>query len=315
MAIPEPDGLPLPTEDGDRPPAPFIVGVNRSGTTLLRLMLDAHPLMAVPPETHFVPELIRRSRRDAPAERLRRTITRHPRWPDFGLDRQRFRFRLRAIEELDATTILRTFYELYADREGKPRWGDKTPRYMRAMPRIEKALPEARFIHLIRDGRDVALSQARRHLHDKPVPIEVAAKRWSKRITTARRQGADVGHYMEVRYEDLVAEPEAELRKVCEFIDLPFSPVMLNYHKRATRRLHELDRDLDSPGRPLRRASERIAGHAMTTQPPDASRLGRWATEMSETDVAAFEGAAGELLAELGYEIAGAAPTPSSRTV
>ncbi len=148
-----------------RPAAPFVVGVNRSGTTLLRLMLDAHPDLTIPPETHFVPEVIRLARRDGGTRvRMVRTMTRHPRWGDFGIDARELRGRVAHIKPAKAGPVVRAFYELYAESQGKARWGDKTPRYMRAMPRIEKALPEARFIHIIRDGRDVALSQSERAL-------------------------------------------------------------------------------------------------------------------------------------------------------
>src|SRR2546430_13399132 len=83
----------------ERPPAPFVVGVPRSGTTLLRLMLDAHPELAIPPETHFLPKLIKACR-DAeqagsdPGERAVEIITHHRRWPDFGLAEADLRARM-----------------------------------------------------------------------------------------------------------------------------------------------------------------------------------------------------------------------------
>ncbi len=81
-------------EDLNRPLAPFVVGVNRSGTTLLRLMLDAHPQLTIPPETHFVPDVIRLARRDGGTRvRMVRTMTRHARWGDFGLDAKELRGR------------------------------------------------------------------------------------------------------------------------------------------------------------------------------------------------------------------------------
>ena len=165
-----------------RPPAPFIVGVNRSGTTLLRLMLDSHPQMTIPPETHFVPEMIRLARREnTTRKRLVRAATDHPRWGDFGLEEEVLLGRLQEVKPLNPADAIRVFYDLYAEKEGKPRWGDKTPRYMRAMPRIERALPEARFIHLIRDGRDVALSQAERAIDGEVPSITEVAERWRRR--------------------------------------------------------------------------------------------------------------------------------------
>lgn len=285
------------------PPAPFIVGVNRSGTTLLRLMLDSHPQLTIPPETHFVPEMIRLSRRDnITRKRLLKAATSHPRWGDFGLDSDELLRRLQALKPLTPADAIRTFYAMYAEKEGKPRWGDKTPRYMRAMPRIERALPEARFIHLIRDGRDVALSQAERALDQEQPELTEVAERWQRRIRTAREHSAELDSYLEVRYEDLVSDPEAALGEICAFIELPYDAAMLDYHERAADRLGEMDRDLGNGEGVTRTGDERLAGHAMTTEPPSTDRSGRWRQEMSAGDVETFERVAGGLLDELDYE-------------
>src|ERR671918_737751 len=292
------------SEVTERAPAPFIVGVGRSGTTLLRLMLDAHPDLAIPPETHFVPELIERFEADddpAPDEVVE-IITSGRHWGDFDLDAEELLGRLRAREPLDAAAATRAFFELYAEREGKPRWGDKTPIYVKHMRDIEDVIPEARFIHLVRDGRDVALSRAGRALrHAAPMPK--VARRWKRRILEAREQGEELGGYLEVRYEDLILETEPVLRQVCVFIELPWDERMLAYHERADERLAEFG-DLPSVGgKPARPGEERLAAHAKTREPPDPSRLHRWKTEMSGEDRAAFERPAGDLLAELGYEV------------
>ncbi|MGB2850352.1 MAG: sulfotransferase [Solirubrobacterales bacterium] len=288
-----------------RLPAPFIVGVNRSGTTLLRLMLDSHPGLTIPPETHFVPEMIRLARREnMTRKRLLRAATDHPRWGDFGLDEDVLLARLQEVKPLNPADAIRVFYDLYAEKEGKPRWGDKTPRYMRAMPRIERALPEARFIHLIRDGRDVALSQAERAIDGEVPSITEVAERWRRRIETARVHSADLNNYLEIRYEDLVGNPEGTLRRICEFLELPYDAEMLDFHQRAADRLTEMDRDLGTgENGPVRTGDERLAGHAMTSNPPSTDRCGRWREEMSAADEAEFERVAGALLEDLGYEI------------
>ncbi len=289
-----------------RPPAPFVVGVNRSGTTLLRMMLDAHPELTIPPETHFIPEVIRRANHENTRRRLIRSITKHPRWGDFGLDEAEFRARAKQVRPLTAANAIRCFYELYAEGQGKPRWGDKTPRYMRAMPRITRALPEARFIHLIRDGRDVALSQRERVIDGSTVPIAAMADRWQRRIAAAREGAAEIDDvaYMEVRYEDLVADAEGTLRRICERIELDFHPAMLDYHERAEDRLAEMDRDLDnSDSGVVRTGTNRMAAHALTSEPPTTNRSGRWRSEMTAEELTEFEAVAGSMLSELGYEL------------
>src|SRR5918994_120534 len=276
---------------GARPPVPFIVGVGRSGTTLLRLMLDAHPDLAIPPETHFVPELIElfEADQDAGPEEVVEIIASGRHWGDFDLDPEALTERVRATEPLDAAAATRAFFELYAEREGKPRWGDKTPIYIKHMRDIEGVIPEARFIHLIRDGRDVALSRAGRALrHAAPMPK--VARRWKRRILEARQQGEELGGYLEVRYEDLILETEPVLRRVCEFIELPWDDALLSYHERSADRLKEMARALPAEGRAKELSVERrMATHEMTTKPPSADRVARWRTQMTHDQRIEFE--------------------------
>jgi sulfotransferase family protein len=286
------------------PPAPFVVGVGRSGTTLLRLMLDAHPELTIPPETHFVPELIAAcGKRRASAHGLVEIVTSGRQWGDFGLEEEQLERRFEAADPLQAGDALRAFYGLYAERVGKPRWGDKTPIYVEHMREIHRALPEARFVHLIRDGRDVALSRTKRALGEPP-PARRAAKTWMRRIADARRQARRLPHYMEARYEDLVLDTESTLRRVCEFIELRWDPAVLDYHEHAPERLREMGRDLPARGGKTERpGSERLAAHALAARPPEPERVGAWRDEMDADQVVAFEEVAGGLLAELGYDV------------
>ena len=213
--------------------------------------------------------------------------------------------RFEASSRFEPGPALRAFYAIYLHRQRKPRWGEKTPAYVRSMNKIEKALPEARFIHVIRDGRDVALSRWKRTLGDKdPAPAAQVGEGWARRIRRAQRQGKKVGHYMELRYEDLVTDTEPNLRAIAEFIELEWDPCMLTYYEHAGERMAEMARDLPATdGKPTRPGEERMQAHAMTQKPPDPTAMYRWKEKMSAEDVAAFEGAAGELLAELGYEV------------
>ena len=294
---------------GDRSPAPFIVGVGRSGTTMLRLMLDAHPDLAIPPETHFVPDLIDSIEGGASPAQAVEVMASVRQWGDLHTDPAAVLERFEALDDFNAADALRAFYAIYAERQGKPRWGEKTPAYVRKMRRIEGALPEARFIHVIRDGRDVALSRWKRTLGEgKRAPAAQVAEGWERRIRRAQKQGKRLGHYMELRYEDLVTETEANLRRISDFIELPWDPVMLRYYEHAADRMAEMARDLPSAdGKPVRPGEERMQAHAMTQKPPDPSAMYRWKERMSAEDVSAFDATAGELLSELGYEVGAAA--------
>ncbi len=288
------------------PPAPFVVASPRSGTTLLRMMLDAHPEMAVPFETHFVPELIGAVEAGGGAASALQVVTGHRRWGDFGLDDEALAERLRSHGELTPGDAVRSFYTLYAESQGKPRWGDKTPEYVEFMRPIAGALGEARFVHVIRDGRDVAMSRIRwrQKRSGKTPPVRRMARRWKEAITVAREQARKVGHYVEVRYEDLVAEPEATLGRICDFAELDYDSAMLSYHERASERMAEIDRTL--PGTSDRvelDASQRLAKHEMATKPPERDRILAWRNDMSEADRREFEAIAGKLLRDLDYPV------------
>lgn len=286
-------------------PVPFVVGAPRSGTTLLRLMLDAHSQVAIPSETHFVTEVVKAfKRRRRHPEELVEMLVAHKRWGDFHLDRDELLERLRAIQPLNAADAVRAFYRLYAERQGKPRWGDKTPGYVKEMRLIARVLPEARFIHIIRDGRDVALSVI--PMSWGPDDVTRAAEVWKERIERARAQTPYVPHYLEVHYEDVVRDTGSVLHRVCEFCELEFEAAMLAYHERASERLREKERDLPRRKKPPQPAAARMASHALAKRPPQASRVARWRQEMADAEVAEYERVAGPLLAELGYELAGA---------
>ena len=281
-------------------PVPFVVGATRSGTTLLRLMLDAHPDLAIPYETHFIPDVIDRCEKGSvDPEILTRVITRHKRWHDLRLEREELEDRLEQLHPLNAADAIRTVYRLYAEKQGKPRWGDKTPGYVKEMRRIQRVLPEARFVHIVRDGRDVALSLLSRSFG--PTTVEEAAKLWRNRIRKARRQAPELRHYMEIHYEDLILDTEGSLRRICEFAGLEFDPVMLDYHERAQERLEERNR-MAAKGRE-RKNPPKLKGHQLAMQPPREDQIGKWRSTMSAEDVASYEAVAGEVLAELGYDV------------
>jgi len=286
----------------NQPPAPFIVGLGRSGTTLLRLMLDAHPGLAIPPETHFLPDLIRQCRNRADTcpvflEKLRQAQN----LSDFHLSWDSLEQRVGDLEPFSLGEGIRVFYRLYAERFGKARWGDKTPGYEARMKLIGELLPEARFIHVIRDGRDRALSL--RKVYWGAQSVTDMANQWVRRIRAARRQARHLPHYLEIRYEDLVREPEQTLRKVCEYIELDFDPVMLEFHRTGAERIAELE-DLPPGGKQAPASAQlRRSIHPLAARPPQLDRIGVWKQEFTPEEVQTFEQVAGPLLRKLGYEI------------
>ncbi len=287
-------------------PAPFIVGSPRSGTTLLRFMLDAHPDLAIPPETGFIVPASRFIvRGDALRKAFFHTVTHFPfdapNWADFGLDQQAYWRELLQIKPFSVSQGLRCFYQTYASRFGKSRWGDKTPEYGRYLKHIAPLLPEAHFIHLIRDGRDAALSL--RHLWFAPgTDIGSLARHWRHNVLTTRRQGARCRSYLEVRYEDLISDSSAVLRQICDFIHLSYRPAMETYYQKVPERLAEHQTRWRPDGTALVTQAQRIQQQRLTQTPPDASRIFNWKREMPLAEQQQFEAIAGDVLKTLGYD-------------
>ncbi len=269
----------------------FVVGCGRSGSTMLRLMLDAHPELAVPGESHFIPPLWRRrgrferdGRLDAGA--LAAAVARTPHFGHWKIPPERYLESVRALERPTFANVIERAFLANAEHHGKRRWADKTPIYVRHVGLLSRLWPEARFVHLIRDGREVALSYL--SVPWGPRSVLEAAWKWRRDVGAGRASGAVLGpgRYHEVRYEDLVAGPRATLERLCAFVELAFDPRMLEHAR-------DVDRDRLAP-------ASGLPYHARAATPPQEGARD-WRTEMAEGDVEAFEALAGGLLADLGY--------------
>ena len=274
-----------------------ILGVSRSGTTLLKQMLDRHPQLAIPTESYFLPQLWDRHGDHPDREALLDDLERLPRISEWGVKRA-------DVEELmpgnpTFADAIQAVYRAYAHARGKPRFGDKTPSYMQRLEVLERAFPDARYVHLVRDGRDAALSflaMTRKPRFNPARPRGGAsfAVQWRREVEGARRfvGGPAAGRYLEIRYERLVSDPEETLREACAFLHLDFEPAMLEYHR---------DTQADT-----------LRDHPWLAEPPTPG-LRRWRDQMSPADVEVFEAIAGKLLADLGYERAFRVPSARAR--
>jgi hypothetical protein len=309
-------------------PMPFIVGVPRSGTTLLRTMLDGHPSLSIPMETGFLPSVFDLAwetgvdpDRVELRTRFQALLTGFPTWEYLGVDADDFRQALSDLEHFDLTRGLRAFYRLCAG--GKPRAGDKTPSYARHLPVVEALLPESHFIHLVRDGRDVYVSArdapwtVARHWFPFGRDPETLAAQWRRDILLCRRLAVSSARFLEVRYEDLVADPAAQLDRICRFIALPYEEAMLRYHERGSggfreRAMAALEGFLDAdpshgPGR--EEVDAWVQRFRMGVGPIDLGLAGRWRRDMDDAEIEAFEAVAGDVLARYDYELRRPAPT------
>lgn len=288
---------------------PFIVSCGRSGSTLLRSMFDSHPEIAVPGESYFITKLMPRrplyeqTGFDA-ARFIDDVVTLNwthrvdePTWVDrWGIDRDVLRDCVLAAEPRSYAEAVRRVFRCYADWRGKRIYGDKTPAYIASIDEIGDLLPESRFVHLVRDGRNVAL--AFRSAAFGPRSIEENALHWKSRTMAGRTSGLRLGpdRYLEVKYEDLVRDPEASLRRVCEWLGVPFDVRMLDHTESAKGILLGFEQ-----------------AHANVVSKKVQKGLRDWRKQMSAREADRFEIVAADALEAFGYERSNRAPGIGAR--
>lgn len=274
----------------DRPV--IVVGCPRSGTTLLQLMLHCHPRMAVPPETRFVIDAYDRrvgfGDLTDPANRraLAEWITGRPagKFHDLGLDAAEVNERIVAAPPT-LGSALATVFQAYAGRFGKPRWGDKRPTYIQHLDHIMRLFPEAQIVHVIRDGRDCVASLKEMSWYKKD--INHAISTWAQAVDAGRRAARQLGpgSYHEMRYEDLVADPETMLRGLCAFLGEDYDPAMTE---------------------PSRVAATAVPAqkhwHARTHGAVDTRRVRSWEKRLDPAEIALAEAALASRMRLYGYE-------------
>jgi len=280
-------------------PYVFIVGCARSGTTLLERMVDAHPEIAITHQWHGIPRPFEK-RKGMTAEGLVRPklishLLKLPWFTSMGLSREGLLKLMGDGQPVHYSDFVTCIFELYGKAQGKALVGDKTPNYVRKMRVLHALWPRARFVHLIRDGRDVCLSvvnwpEGASQL-DKPGsfitwaddPVSTIAFWWELNVRLGREAGSWLGPelYHEIRYELLACRPAEQCAALCGFLGLPYDDAMPQYHEDRTKADTEVD-----------------AGHPRL---PVTTGLRDWRSQMPAEDVERFEAAAGGLLDELGY--------------
>jgi hypothetical protein len=269
---------------------PFvIVGSPRSGTTLLRVMLDGHPRLAVTDESHFVVGLAPRWWTRSPGPALDAVLA-HPRVARWDVDLDALAAAARRRPHGTFPEAVRAIFEAYAEVRGKPRWGDKTPGYVTHLPFLADLLPDAQFVHVLRDGRQVAASLAQ---WDWGPPTAVSgAWWWSHKVRVGRRSGSALGvdRYHELRLEDLIDDPAGVLGALCRFLGEDYDDAMLDY-----------------PARSVASGAGRPDQEVHLTRPPTAG-LRDWRAGLTRRQQAAVEEVCRRQLAAAGYEPPAARP-------
>jgi hypothetical protein len=284
---------------GDQPRPIFVLGCPRSGTTLLRVMLNAHPRIAIPPENRFVrPLYFRRHALGPPgsataARRMARTITRRRSGAaHLGLTRPGLTDDLLRVRPGTVGDTLRHVYTGYAAAQGKPRWGDKRPSYYSFVDELDRMFPDAQFVHLARDGRACVASLQRPPFSHTPARAVVT---WLNAMHACRRAARRLGpdRFLELRYEDLVTRTEPTLRRLCAFLEEPFDEAML--HPEEVVATHVPSR--------FQQAGQIAAG-------VNSASLRAWERELSAGEVACVERLGRRHLRRFGYGPSGAGAAP-----
>jgi len=223
----------------------FILGRGRSGTTLLSRMLGMHDNIVVAPEGFFAMNLWRRYGRkpftEAQVDDFCRDLLRENRMQTWNLDTTDVAIRLRSALSamhgaVSYSRACELVYESYAHvtlgKVSARLFGDKNPHYALLVERLLKTFPHARFLHMVRDPRDNILSY-------KSVPFDVndsraLAYRWrAYNLRLLRAQAAAPDRFLQVRFEDLLANADAELGRVCEFLGIAYEPSMLSFFEES----------------------------------------------------------------------------------
>ncbi|MBD3274289.1 MAG: hypothetical protein GF372_03205 [Candidatus Marinimicrobia bacterium] len=269
----------------------FIFGAPRSGTSLLRRILNAHPEMGIPHES-----LIYSSLYD----------WRHH-YGDFSVLENRQKLirdilELKAIQKWDIVPAENRILEKYrshtfhgavsalitswAEIHNKSQWGEKTPWHGFYWRAIHEGFPHARFVHLVRDGRDAALSWKRARFGPNHIyPLALSWADYLNEMNTLKKT-VDKTHFHEIHYEELLQSPAQIIKKLCHFLDIDFLGDMLHYH---TKELQSEQTD--------------SRNERNLSMPILAKNYNKWKSQLSSREIRIFEAVSGDILARYGYKL------------
>jgi hypothetical protein len=268
----------------------FVLGAARSGTTMLRLMLNRHSRLAIPFESHFLRQIFAELPTHRPldareAERMAELVAGEKNFRTWHLDAADVRRELVRRAPAPLAALVDALFRMEIAPTGKPRWGDKTPQYYVCWRQLMGLFPGSRLIHIIRDGRDVNLSLERVGWHG-PTSTD-RARYWQERVEMAHAAARELGpdRNLIIRYEDLVLDSRATLEAVCDFLGETFEPRMLEFFEDADAHLSDIDGDV----------------HGKLHRPPRPEDIGRWRQEMPVERQREFEAIAGTALRVASY--------------
>lgn len=282
----------------------FIVGANRSGTTLLRLILNAHPRLAIPEELDFFNPWIAghwhdvAPNREAFCDRVHGYL--HTKLPSEAFEDVDLDTLEAAVVEQASTYDWRALYggmlQWWAHRHGKSRWGEKTPGNLFYVDTLRAMFPDARFIHLVRDPRPGVQSMQNTSFFGNDVIINALNRRKYLREGLRRDATMPPDCWTRVRYEDLLTATEDTMQALCRFLGEQFTPSMLTYYEDAEQYMGT------AAAQSFNRAARR---------PIDPTRAHAWRDSLPPSDAALIETLCGPEMEALGYSLDGRSPSLS----
>jgi len=283
----------------------FIIGNPRSGTSLFRLLLTSHTDIHIPPECGFMVWWLEKYKNwswaEGDLELFLDDLFSAKKIEFWNLDRESLTADLWDVKPKDYASLAQAIYLHHRNKSGKINavLGDKNNFHLNHIFDLNQLFPDSKFVHIIRDGRDVATSyvnmskiQSQSDYRPRlPSSIEKIAKEWRKNIEEIHKGFAKLAResFLEIRYEDLVLETEKTLLKVCEFLGQNYQPTMLDFY------LNNQENSLEP--------SEFMAWKSRTLNKIDPSAIGKW-KNLPQDDIERFENISGEVLSKYNYPVA-----------
>ena len=268
----------------------FLLGAARSGTTMLRLMLNRHSRLAIPFESHFLVRIFAELPTDRPleireADRMVDLVVAEKNFQTWHLAPACVRRKLVQLAPAPLAVLVDTLYQMEIADSGKLRWGDKTPYYYKCWPKLMELFSGAKLVHIIRDGRDVVQSLEKLAWHGPSA--DDRARYWQERVEMAHTASRQLGpkRNLIIRYEDLVLDTRTTLKTICDFLEESFEPGMLHFFEDASKHICDIDGDV----------------HGKLERPPSPGDVSRWRHEMPMADQIRFEVIAGNGLRSMLY--------------
>ena len=269
----------------------FLIGCERSGTTLLQAMLASHPRVSIASETQFYGAFYRRDpkslrlRSPAGRERAISKIVAHQQRRGLDFDPQRFKD-LARLAEPSWGHFFAAMLVAFREARNADRVGEKSPAHTPFLEAIASDFPGARFVHILRDPRAVVSSLLRVPFGSRFVAPNALAWRQAYRIHLSAEQLVGPDRYFPMRYEDLARDPRAILEQICDFLDLPWHDAIEHFYRREQPGFQEWEKPWK----------------AGTMQKVFTSSIDAWKQRLNPKHIALVERALAEEMRTLGYE-------------